>query len=99
MHLAAAGFDDEQAVQAPEGEGTVAAWAFKNLRQLRSVAVSVPEGSAGFEDAADRGCADVVSEFEQLALNPFASPAVVFDGEPVDERGDLSADGWPSCSL
>ena len=38
---------------------------------------------------ADRGCADPVTELEQLALDPLVSPAVVLGGEQADERRDL----------
>jgi hypothetical protein len=40
-----------------------------------------------------------VAELEQLALDPPVSPAVVLGGEPLDQRGDLGADRWPSCPV
>ena len=49
------------------------------------------------EDPADGGCADLVAELEQLALDPLVSPAVVLGGKPFDECGDLGADRRPSC--
>jgi len=59
----------------------------------------VPGDLQRLEDPADRGCADLVAELEQLALDPLVSPAVVLGGEPLDERGDLGADGRPSCPV
>jgi hypothetical protein len=50
----------------------------------------------GPEDAADRGRADPVAEFQQFALDPLVSPAVVLGGEPLDEHGDLGADRRPA---
>jgi hypothetical protein len=51
------------------------------------------------EDPADRGGADPVTEFQQFALDPLIPPAVVFGGEPFDERGDLGADRRPACPV
>jgi hypothetical protein len=39
---------------------------------------------------------DPVAELEQFALDPLAPPAVVFGGEPLEERDDLGADLGPS---
>ncbi len=50
----------------------------------------------GFEHPSDGGCADPVAEFEQFALDPLVSPAVVLGSEPFDQRDDLGADRWPS---
>ena len=36
------------------------------------------------------------AEFERLGLDPVVSPAVVLDGEPLNERGDVGADWRPS---
>src|SRR6266849_976480 len=74
----------------------VAAWACKNPRQLMPVRRCDAGGRQGLEDPADRGCADAAAEFEQLALDPLVSPAVVLDGEPLNERGDVGADWRPS---
>jgi hypothetical protein len=63
------------------------------MQELPPGRVSVPlrcRGDLqGLEDPADGGCADLVAEFQQLALNPLVSPAVVLAGEPFDQRGDL----------
>jgi hypothetical protein len=72
-------------------------------RNFRHV-VSEPRSGAGgdvqgLEDPADRGRADPVAEFQQLALDPLVSPAVVLGGEPFDQRGDLGADWRPSRSV
>jgi hypothetical protein len=48
------------------------------------------------EDPADRGRADPVAEFQQLALDPLVSPAVILGGGPLDQRGGLGADRRPS---
>jgi hypothetical protein len=37
-----------------------------------------------------------VAELEQLALVPLIPPAVIFGGEPLDQRGNLGADRRPS---
>jgi hypothetical protein len=37
-----------------------------------------------------------VAEFQQFALDPLVPPAVVLDGKPLDQRGDLNADWRPS---
>ena len=51
------------------------------------------------EHPADRGRADPVAEFQQFALDPLVSPAVVVGGEPLDQSGDLGADWRPSCAM
>jgi hypothetical protein len=66
-------------------------------------AQELPPGRAGLplrcgrdlqrsEDAADRGSADPVAEFPELALDPLVSPAVSLAGEPLDQDGDLGGD-------
>jgi len=65
----------------------------------RQCAVSAPGDLQGIEDPADRGCANPVAEFEQLALDPVVSPAAVLGGEPLNQRGDLGTDRRPSCPL
>ena len=74
----------------------VDAWVCRNVRQVVSVRRLGAGHLQGLEDPADGGCADPVAELEQLALDPLVSPAVIFGGEPLDERGDLGADGRPS---
>jgi hypothetical protein len=39
-----------------------------------------------------------VAGFQQLALDPLVSPAVVLDGEPFGQRGDFPAGRRLSCS-
>ena len=68
----------------PECAGTSAT-------SCRSAAL-VPGSLQCLEDPADRGRTDPVAEFQQLALDPLVSPAVVLGGEPLDQRGDLGAD-------
>ena len=105
--VAGADFGDEQAVQALEcyravhveevggehGRGLC-------VQELPPGGVGVPFGRRRylqcFEDAADRGGADPVGGLEELTLDPLVSPAVVFGGEPLDERGDLGTDRRPS---
>jgi hypothetical protein len=75
----------------------VDAWARRNCRHVVSVCRFGAEGDIqGLQDPADGGCADPVTQLEQLALDPLVSPAVVLGGEPSDERGDLGADRRPS---
>jgi len=62
-------------------------------------AVAVPGDLQRLQDPADRGRADPVAEFQQLALDPLVPPAVVLGGEPFDQRGDLGADRRPSCPV
>ena len=100
MQAAAAEFDDEQAVQAPEGNDAVHVEGIgaEHGRGLRMQ--ELPAGHAGLpaerrrvllrgEDAADRGYADPVAGLQQLTLDPLVSPAVVLDREALDDHGDL----------
>ena len=61
------------------------------VQELPPGRVGVPLRCQGYlqvlEDPADRGGADPVTEFQQFALDPLVSPAVVLGGEPFDERG------------
>src|SRR6266851_5323002 len=71
----------------------VAAWACKNPRQLMP-ACRCGAGGIG-RVLRTRRIVDALTrraEFEQLALDPLVSPAVVLDGEPLNERGDVGAD-------
>jgi hypothetical protein len=75
----------------------VAAWLCRNFSHVMSEPRPRRRGNLQrLEDPADRRCADLVAELEQLALDPLVSPAVVFGGEPLDQRGDLGADRRPS---
>jgi len=62
--------------------------------------VGVPPGCRrdlqGLEDPADGRCADPVADLQQLTLDPLVSPPLVLAGQPLDQRGDLSADRRPS---
>jgi hypothetical protein len=93
-----------KAVQAPEGHCAVDVEEVNGehrrglrVQELPPGRVGVPLRCRGYlqglEDPADRGCADLVTEFQQFALDPLASPAAVLGGEPLDKRGDLGADG------
>src|SRR5437016_7050398 len=106
MDVAAVGFDDEEAVQAPEGHAVhveeVGGEHRGGLRvqELAPGRVGVPLGCRGYlqglENPSYRGCAGPMTELEKLALNALISPAVVFGGEPLDQRGDLGADRRPA---
>ena len=102
-----ADLDHEEAVQAPEGHRAVDVGEAGGEHRRGLRVQELPPRGAGvllgrrgdrqrFEDPADRRCADPVAEFEQLALDPLVSPAVVLGGEPLDERGDLRAEWRPS---
>src|SRR6266851_9776823 len=75
----------------------VAAWACENPRPLMP-ARRCGAGGIG-RVLRTRPIVDALTrraEFEQLALDPLVSPAVVLGGEPLNERGDLGADWRPS---
>ncbi len=102
VDVAAPDFDDEQAVQAPECHCAVHMEEIGGqhgrglgMQELPPGRVGVPfrrrRDVQGFEDPADRGCADPVAELEQLALDALVSPRAVLGGELLDERGDLGA--------
>jgi hypothetical protein len=104
VRITAAYLDDEQAVQALQGQRAVHVEEVGGehrgclgVQELPPRRVSTPlrcrRDLPGLEDTADRGCADPVAELEQLALDPLVSPAVVLGGEPLDQRRDLGA-GW-----
>jgi hypothetical protein len=107
MHVTAADLHDEQAVQALQGHRAVHVEEIggEHRRSLRMQ--ELPPGRVGaslrcgrdlerLEDPADGGRTDPVAEFDQFALDPLVSPAVVLGGEPLDQGGDLGADRWPS---
>ena len=107
MHIPGADLDHEQAIQALQGHRAVHMEEVgrehgRGLRaqELPPGRVGTPLGRRGnlqrLEDPADRRCADPVAELEQLTLDSLVSPAVVLGGDPLDERGDLSADWRPS---
>ena len=50
----------------------------------------------GLENPSDGGRADPVADLQQLTLDPLVAPAVVLGGEPLDQRGNLSAGRRPS---
>jgi hypothetical protein len=91
--VAAAEFDDEQAVQASEGNDAVHAEGIGAEHRHGPRMQELPPGRVGLpakrrrvllrgEDAADRGYADPAAELQQLTLDPLVSPAVVLDREP-----------------
>ena len=103
VHIAGADFDDEQAVQALQRQRAVHVEEIGGERGRGLGLQELPPGRVGvpfrrgryaqcLEDPADRGGADPVPEFQQLALDPLVSPAVVLSGEPLDQHGDLSGD-------
>jgi hypothetical protein len=107
VHAAAADLHDEQAVQALQGHRAVYVEEVGGehrrclgVQELPPAGVGLPfrcRGNLqGLEDSADRGRADPVAELEQLTLDPLVSPAMIFSGEPPDQRGDLRAD-WRSA--
>ncbi len=110
VHVTAADFHDEQAVQAPERLRAVHVEEIGGehrrclgVHELPPGRVGVPlrrRGDLqGLEDPADSRCADPVAELEQLALDPLVPPAVVLGGKPLHERGDLGAARRPSCPV
>jgi hypothetical protein len=107
VHVAGAGLDHEQAVQALEGHRAVDVEEVGGQHGRGVRAQEVPPGligvpfrrrrdPQGLEDAADGGGAGPVAELEQLALDALVSPAMVLGGEPPGERGDLGTDRWTS---
>jgi hypothetical protein len=55
--------------------------------------------SVALQDPADRGGADAVAEFAQLALDPHVSPVRVLPCHPHDQRGDDVVDRWAAGSV
>jgi len=107
MHVAGAGFHDEQAVQAAEAYCAVDVEEIGgehgrglSLQELPPGRIGVPLRCRGDrqcpEDPADRGGADPVAELEELALDPLVPPGAVLGGELPGERGDLGADRRPA---
>ena len=102
MDVAAADFDDEEAVQAPEGHAVhVEEVGGKHrgglrVQELAPGCVGVPLGCRrylqGLENPSDGGRADLVAELEKLALNALIPPRGVLGGESLDQRGDLGTD-------
>ena len=69
------------------------------LQELPPGRVGVPFRAGGIRRTAERGGwwrRYPVAEFEQLALDPLISPGLVVGSEPLDQRGDLRAERWPS---
>ncbi len=106
VDMAAAGLDDEEAVQALERDRAVHVEEVGgehrrglHVQELPPGRIGVPPRRRGYlqvlEDPPDRRCANAVTELEQLALDPLVPPAVVLDSEPLDQRGHLGAD-WRS---
>ena len=107
VHVTRADLYDEQAVQALQGHRAVHVEEVGGEHRRCLSVQELPPGRVGaplrcrrdlqgLEDPADGGCADPVAEFQQLALDPLVSPAVILGGEPLDQRGDLGADRRPS---
>jgi hypothetical protein len=73
-------------------------------RRNRRHDVSVDRSGAGgirpqFEDPADGGCADVVAELEEFALDALVAPGLVPSGHPFDQRGDRRVEGWATGAV
>jgi hypothetical protein len=107
MHVAAAGLQNERAVQALQGHRAlpmkeIGGEHCRGLRvqELPPGKISAPlrrrRDPQRFENPADRGRAHPVAELGQFALDLLVSPAVVLGGELPDERGDLGADRRPA---
>jgi hypothetical protein len=107
MHIPGADLDHEEAVQALQGHRAVHVEEVRRKHRRRLRMQELPPGRVGaplsrrrdlqrVQDPADRRCADLVADLEQLTLDPLVSPAVVLGGEPHDERGNLGADRRPS---
>ena len=105
-----ADLDHEEAVQALQGHRAVHVEEVNRehrgclgVQELPPGDVGAPPGCRrdlqGLEDPADGGCADPVADLEQLTLDPLVAPAVVLGGEPLDQRGNLSADRRPSRTV
>ncbi len=94
-----ADLDHEEAVQAPEGHravnvGEAGGEHRRGLRvqELPPRRPGVPLGRGGIVSAlrpADRRCADPVAEFEQLALDPLVSPAMLLGADSIEDMNRL----------
>ncbi|MGC5023023.1 hypothetical protein [Micromonospora sp. DT47] len=101
VHVAGADLEDEEHVQALQRERAVhmEEVAGEHRGSLRAQE-SPPCGAVTayrrwwypqlFEDLADGGGADAVSEAEQFALDSLVAPAGIVPGRPLDQTGD----GW-----
>jgi hypothetical protein len=103
VHVAGADLDHEQAVQALEGDRAVDVEEIcgehrhsLRVQELPPAHVSVPHRCRGdpqrLEHPADRGRAYLVTELDELALDPLVPPGAVLGSQLLDERGDLGAD-------
>ena len=103
MDVAAADFDDEEAVQAPEGDRAVHVEEVGGehhgglrVQELAPGRVGVSLGCRGYfqglENPSDGGRADPMTELEKLALDALVPPGAVLGGKPPGQRGDLGTD-------
>jgi hypothetical protein len=105
VHVAAADFDDEEHVQALQGERAVDMEEVAGQHGRRLGAEEPSPGGvvvadrrwwdpAAFEDPADRGRADPMAEAEQFALDALVAPAGIVSGHLFDQGDDGRVDGW-----
>ena len=106
MDEAGAGFDDEEAVQAPEGPAVHVEEVDSEHRgglrvqELAPGRVGEPLGCRGiFRALRTRRMVDAptpMTELQKLALDALVPPGGLLGGEPLDHRGDLGTDRRPA---
>jgi hypothetical protein len=105
VDVAVADFQDEEDVDPLQGHGAVDVEEVhgQHGRGLRPQEPSPrrigrPQRRRGYppqlEDPADRGGADAMTEFEQLALDALIAPGPILPRQPLDQRGDRVVEGW-----
>ena len=98
-------FDDEEAIQNPEGEGGHG----EEVHGCDDLAMIAKESSPEFaclvarrqapNITRDRTFRDVEAEFQEFAMNPGGTPRRIFLHHPLDDGSNLGIDYWPAKVL
>ena len=95
-------FDDEKAIQKPEGKG----WDGEEVHGWDDLAMIAKESSPEFaclvarrqapNITRDRTFRDVEAGFQEFAMNPGGTPGGIFLHHPLDDGSNLGVDYWPA---